>query len=396
MRKLLDGAHLGAAAAFLAGLLASTHGEAVDPVKVGVVTPLSGTYAQIGKQVRWGAELAVKEINAAGGVGGRSFELIFEDEEANPPVAVRKAEKLLQQDKVDLLTGTVNSGSTLAVGQVAERNDRILVTTVSYATSITGAQCNANVFRVNANAFQQSSALTAWLVKNIPGKRYFFVGPDYEMGRSTIAAFQDDIKRLGGTEVGATYPPLGAKDFSPYLGQVRAARPDVIMAATAGNDTVRLLTQLKEYGMLSGELTLAGAAGAVTQENIGAMSGAAEGFVSAAGYAVDVDTPRNKAFVEAFKKQYQADPDLFGADTYGLFYLFKQAIEKAGTSDTAKLRAAMENMTWETPRGTKKIRKEDHQAVVDMLVVKVVGSSFKTVGKVRGEEAIGPNNCKKF
>src|SRR6266581_3803819 len=219
MRKLLDGAHLGAAAAFLAGLLASTHGEAADPVK---------------------------EINAAGGVGGRSFELIFEDEEANPPVAVRKAEKLLQQDKVDLLTGTVNSGSTLAVGQVAERNDRILVTTVSYATSITGAQCNADVFRVNANAFQQSSALTAWLVKNIPGKRYFFVGPDYEMGRSTIAAFQDDIKRLGGTEVGATYPPLGAKDFSPYLGQVRAARPDVIMTATAGNDTVRLLTQLKE------------------------------------------------------------------------------------------------------------------------------------------------------
>src|SRR6266699_4758146 len=283
-----------AAFAFSLGLNA----HAADAIKVGVVTPLSGSYAPIGKQVRWGAELAVKEINAAGGVAGRPFELLFEDEEANPPIAVRKSEKLLQQDKVDLLTGTVNSGSTLAVGQVAERNDRILVTTVSYAPSITGAQCSANVFRVNANAFQQSSALTAWLVKNIPGKRYFFVGPDYEMGRSTIAAFQDDIKRLGGTEVGATYPPLGAKDFSPYLGQVRAARPDVIMTATAGNDTVRLITQLKEYGMLSGELTLAGAAGAVTQENIGAMSGAAEGFVSAAGYAVDVDTPRNKAFVE--------------------------------------------------------------------------------------------------
>jgi ABC-type branched-chain amino acid transport systems, periplasmic component len=96
--------------------------------------------------VRWGAELAVKEINAAGGVAGRPFELLFEDEEANPPVAVRKSEKLLQQDKVDLLTGTVNSGSTLAVGQVAERNNRILVTTVSYAPSITGAQCNRTSF----------------------------------------------------------------------------------------------------------------------------------------------------------------------------------------------------------------------------------------------------------
>src|SRR6266851_6869430 len=214
MRKLPDRTHLGAAAAFLAALLASPHGEAADPIKVGVVTPLSGTYAPIGKQVRWGAELAVKEINAAGGVNARSFELLFEDEEANPPVAVRKAEKLLQQDKVDLLTGTVNSGSTLAVGQVAERNDRILVTTVSYATSITGAQCSPNVFRVNANAYQQSSALTSWLIKNAPGKKYYFIGPDYEMGRSTISAFQADIKRLGGTDVGSSFPPLGAKDFT--------------------------------------------------------------------------------------------------------------------------------------------------------------------------------------
>jgi branched-chain amino acid transport system substrate-binding protein len=311
-------------------------------------------------------------------------------------VAVRKSEKLLQQDKVDLLTGTVNSGSTLAVGQLAERNGRILVTTVSYAPSITGAQCSPNVFRVNANAFMQSNALTAWLTKNASGKRYFFIGPDYEMGRSTISAFQDDIKRLGGTDVGATFPPLGAKDFTPYVGQIRAARPDVIMTATAGNDTVRLLTQLKEYGILNEKLTLAGAAGAVTQENIGAMGGAGEGFLSAAGYSADIDTPANKKFVAAFKKEFQNDPDLFGADTYGLFHLFKQAIEKAGSTDTDKLRAAMEDASWETPQGTKKMRKGDHQAVVDMVVVKVKGSDFQTVGKVAGAEAVGPDKCDKF
>src|SRR3977135_1838193 len=166
------------AAALTAALASSAHAQGA--IKVGGVTPLSGTYAPIGKQVRWGAELAVKEINAAGGVGGRKFELLFEDEEANPPVAVRKAEKLLQQDKADLLTGTVNSGSTLAVRPLAERKDRTLATTVSYAPSITGAQCNPNVFRVNANAFMQSNALTGWLVKNATGKRYFFIGPDYE------------------------------------------------------------------------------------------------------------------------------------------------------------------------------------------------------------------------
>ncbi len=350
---------------------------AADPIKVGVVTPLSGSYAPIGKQVRWGAELAVKEINAAGGVNGRPFELLFEDEEANPPVAVRKSEKLLQQDKVDFLTGTVNSGSTLAVGQLAERNDRILVTTVSYAPSITGAQCNANVFRVNANAFMQSNALTNWLTKNVPGKRYFFIGPDYEMGRSTISAFQKDVARLGGSDTGSTFPPLGAKDFSSYIGQIR--------------------TTLKEYGILNDKLTLAGAAGAVTQENIAAMAGAGDGFLSSAGYSTDIDTPDNKKFVAAFKKEFQADPDLFGADTYGLFFLFKQAIEKAGgTTDTAKLRAAMEDASWNTPQGKKTMRKGDHQAIVDMLVVKVKGNDFATVGKVPGEEAVGPDNCDKF
>src|ERR1700704_6202323 len=364
--------------------------DAADAIKIGVVTPLSGSYAPIGKQVRWGAELAVKEINAAGGVKARPFELLFEEEEANPPVAVRKSEKLLQQDKVDLLTGTVNSGSTLAVGQLAERNDRLLITTVSYAPTITGAQCSPNVFRVNANAFMQSNALTAWLTKNVPGKRYFFIGPDYEMGRSTIGAFQDDIKRLGASDVGSTFPPLGAKDFTQYIGQIRAARPDVIMTATAGNDTVRLLTQLKEYGILSDKLTLAGGPRAVTQENIGAMGGAGDGFLSAAGYSTDIDTPANKTFVAAFKKEFQSEPDLFGADTYGLFYLLKQAIEKADSTDTAKLRAAMEDASWQTPQGTKKIRKGDHQAIVDMVVVKVKGNDFQTVGKVAGEEAVGP------
>src|SRR5262249_60892822 len=111
---------------------------AAEAIKVGVVTPLSGSYAPIGKQVRWGAELAVKEINGAGAVGGRPFELLLEDEEANPPVAVRKSEKLLQQDKVDLLTGTVNSGATLAVGPVAERNHRLLFTPGASAPSLPG------------------------------------------------------------------------------------------------------------------------------------------------------------------------------------------------------------------------------------------------------------------
>jgi branched-chain amino acid transport system substrate-binding protein len=119
----------------LASLLATTAltapAIAADPIKIGVVTPLSGTYTPIGQQVRWGLELATKEVNAAGGIMGRQIELIFEDEEANPSVAVQKAEKLFEVQKVDFLTGTVNSGSTLAVGQTAERAGKLIATTVS-------------------------------------------------------------------------------------------------------------------------------------------------------------------------------------------------------------------------------------------------------------------------
>lgn len=138
-----------------------------QPIRIGVVTPLSGTYAGIGQQVKWGLDLAARQINAAGGVAGRPLELIYEDEEANPAVAVQKAEKLFQVNKVDFLTGTVNSGSTLAVGQLAERNNRLIATTVSFADSITGDKCSPNVFRVNARAGMQSAALADWLAATV-------------------------------------------------------------------------------------------------------------------------------------------------------------------------------------------------------------------------------------
>ncbi|MDW3116959.1 MAG: ABC transporter substrate-binding protein [Roseovarius pacificus] len=145
-----------------AALIALFSGSAMaqdDPIRIGVVTPISGTYAGIGQQVTWGLDMATEEINEAGGIMGRQVELIYEDSEANPSVAVQKAEKLMTAEDVDFLTGTVNSGATLAVGQVAERAGKLLATTVSFSDAITGDKCSPNVFRVNARAGQQSAAL---------------------------------------------------------------------------------------------------------------------------------------------------------------------------------------------------------------------------------------------
>lgn len=368
---------------------------AADPIKIGVDTPLSGTYAPIGQQVRWGLELAAKEVNAAGGIAGRPIQLIFEDEEANPAVAVQKADKLFQVDKVDFLTGTVNSGSTLAVGQTAERANRLIATTVSFADSITTDKCSPNVFRVNARAEQQSAALAAWLAREKPSPKVYFLGPDYEMGRSTVAAFQKGIQERGGTSLGEVFAPLDNKDYTQYFGQIRSARPQVLYTSTAGNDTVRLLTQMQDFGLLN-NLTVVGASGTVTSQNVGAIGSAADGFTTGVGYSPQIDSPENKVFVEAFRAAYNTDPDLYGADSYGLILFYKAAVEKAGSTETDKVRAAMRDLKWGTPQGEKTMRAGDHQAVQTMYVVQVEKGQFKIKGQVPGEQAIGPDACTKF
>lgn len=366
-----------------------------QPIRIGVVTPLSGTYAGIGQQVKWGLDLAARQINAAGGVAGRPLELIYEDEEANPAVAVQKAEKLFQVNKVDFLTGTVNSGSTLAVGQLAERNNRLIATTVSFADSITGDKCSPNVFRVNARAGMQSAALADWLAGTHPNANVFYLGPDYEMGRSTVAAFKQAAEAKGAKSVGEVFAPLDNKDYSPFFGQMRSARPAVIYTSVAGNDTVRLFSQMAEFG-INRNVQVVGASGTVTSQNLPAIGKAADGFVTGVGYATGIDSPENRKFLAEFEAANKAKPDLYGADSYGVLFFYKAAVEKAGSTDTDKVRAAMRGLQWATPQGAKTMRAGDHQAMQDTYAMRVNGGQFELVGRVKAEAAIGPDVCTRF
>lgn len=386
-----------AAASLLAlNLAASPAAQAQSgPLRIGVVTPLSGTYAGIGQQVKWGLDLAAAQINAAGGVMGRKLELIYEDEEANPAVATQKAEKLFQVAKVDFLTGTVNSGSTLAVGQVAERNNRLIATTVSFADSITADKCSPNVFRVNARAGMQSAALADWMASTQKNASVFYLGPDYEMGRSTVAAFKSAAEGKGAKTAGEVFAPLDNKDYSPYFGQIRGARPTVIYTSVAGNDTVRLFTQMAEFG-LNRNVQVVGASGTVTSQNLAAIGKAADGFVTGVGYSPSIDTPENRKFVAAFEAANKSKPDLYGADSYGVLFFYKAAVEKAKSTDTDKVREAMRGLQWATPQGMKTLRAGDHQAMQEMYAVKVEAGQFQIVGKVAAEAAIGPDTCTRF
>jgi len=373
----------------------ATFAQAGAPIKIGVVTPLSGTYAGIGQQVKWGLDLAAAQINAGGGVMGRKLELIYEDEEANPAVATQKAEKLFQVNKVDFLTGTVNSGSTLAVGQVAERNNRLIATTVSFADSITGDKCSPNVFRVNARAGMQSAALADWLATTQKDASVFYLGPDYEMGRSTVAAFKSAAEGKGAKTAGEVFAPLDNKDYSPYFGQIRGAKPTVIYTSVAGNDTVRLFTQMAEFGV-NRNIQVVGASGTVTGQNLAAIGKAADGFVTGVGYSTSIPTPENQKFVAEFTAANKAEPDLYGADSYGVLFAYKAAVEKAKSTDTDAVRTALRGLQWATPQGLKTIRAGDHQAMQDMYAVKVNGGKFEIVGKVSAAAAIGADACNRF
>lgn len=384
-----------AASTILAAGFASVAMAEGNAIRIGVVTPISGTYAGIGQQVTWGLDMAAAEINANGGIMGRQIELVYEDSEANPAVAVQKAEKLYTSENVDFLTGTVNSGATLAVGQVAERAGKLLATTVSFSDAITGDKCSPNVFRVNARAGQQSAALAAWVKQEKPGAKIFYLGPDYEMGRSTVAAFKENAELVGAESVGEVFAPLDSKDYSQYFGRVRSARPEVLYTSVAGNDTVRLFTQMKDFGVLDG-LTVLGASGTVTGQNIGAIGDAAEGFITGVGYSPLIDSPENKAFVEKFNAENGADPDLYGADSYGILFAYKAAVEAAGSIETDAVRAALEGLTWDTPQGPKTIRAGDHQAIQPMYVVQIKNGAFTIANLIAGEDAIGADTCERF
>ncbi|MGE0701793.1 MAG: ABC transporter substrate-binding protein [Hyphomicrobiaceae bacterium] len=325
---------------------------------------------------------------------GRKLKLIYEDSEGNPATAAQRAEKLFQVEKVDFLTGTVHSGVTLAVGQVAERNKTLMATTVSFSNAITGAKCSPNVFRVNPSAGMQASALALWVADFKKGAKIYYLGPDYEMGRSTIAEFKKEAEKLGAKDAGEVYAPLGAKDFSQYFGQLRAARPDVFYTSTGGTDSARLLTQLKEYGVKGFQLI--GASSAVTTDNMGAMGNAAEGFVTPGNYSTLIDTPANKDFVKKFKAAAKIDPNLYAADSYTVLDFYRLAAEKAKSIETDKLREGMRGLSWDGVVGKKTMRAGDHQAVQDMYALQVAGGVFKPLAKINGEKAVGPDTCKRW
>ncbi len=223
--------------------------RAADTVKIGLDNPLTGTYAAVGKNEMIGCQLAVEQINAKGGILGRQAELLVEDSTSGDAgTAVQKARKLIDRDKVSFLLGNVNSALTLAMAQVASEKGILHMVTGGHTDAVTGSSCHWNVFRICNTTQMEANAVTPSIIKNA-GKKWYYITPDYAFGHTLQSGLEAACAKAGGTKLGADLTPLGTTDFSSYLIKAQAAKPDVILFLTQGDDMVNALKQAVQFGL---------------------------------------------------------------------------------------------------------------------------------------------------
>jgi len=223
--------------------------RAADTVKIGLDNPLTGTYAALGKNELIGAQLAVDQINAKGGILTRKVELLVEDStSADAAVAVQKANKLIERDKVNFLLGNINSGLAQAMANVAFEKGVLHIVPGGHTDSVTGTQCHWNVFRVCNTTRMETNSVSDLLLKKY-GKKWYFITTDYAFGHSLQQGFEASLKIAGGTELGADEVPLQSTDFSSYLIKAQSTNPDAIILLLAGDDMINCLKQAVQFGL---------------------------------------------------------------------------------------------------------------------------------------------------
>ncbi|HVO17197.1 MAG TPA: ABC transporter substrate-binding protein [Alphaproteobacteria bacterium] len=255
-RTVLKAAAAAGVAQFAAPFVISA--RAADEIKIGLDNPLTGTYAALGKNELIGAQLALEQINAKGGILGRKAELLVEDSTSGDAgTAVQKARKLIDRDKVNFLVGNINSALAAAMANVSYEKSVFHVVPGGHTDPVTGTNCHWNVFRVCNTTQMEANAVAGTLIKTA-GKKWYYLTPDYAFGHTLQAGLEKAAAKLGGTKLGGDLTPLGTTDFSSYLIKAQAANPDVIIFLQAGDDAVNALKQAVQFG-LDKKFHLAGA-----------------------------------------------------------------------------------------------------------------------------------------
>jgi branched-chain amino acid transport system substrate-binding protein len=359
-----------------------------QPIKIGHLIPLTGFLSPMGDFASKAGKLAIEEINAAGGVLGRQLETIVDDE-TNPGVGVQKATKMIQQDKVDFLLGTVSSAVALVIMDVAERYQKIFFNTGSNSDEIRGAKCNYYTFCTEASNTQYVKAIGRYLVKNKNYKTFYILTSDYAFGHDLTRVTRRLLNELGGKEIGHDLVPTGTADYSSYLLKIRNAKPEVIFCNVAGADQTTFLKQYTEFGL---KIDVAGGVtDTVLMWNAGKDT--AQGVWTVIWWG-DLDNAWTKNFVSKYRQKYGFPPENQAWGDYTSIKVLAEAIKMAGTTESKKVVEALEKVKFDGGKGRELYyRTYDHQLMQPMYVVdiKKTGNKdkwdiFNVVAEVPGKD----------
>jgi len=338
-----------------AAMLATATAHAADPIKIGIPVGLSGANSVVAPSVVQAAELAVEEINAKGGVLGRPLVLDVADDASGAVGAQRAFDSLLFQKKVNVLISMETSAARNA-GLPAVNKAK---TPYIYTSFYEGKSCSPNMFVDAWVPEQQVPPIVDQFMTANKAKTFFLIGSDYAFGRGMLAFTKTYIESKGGKVVGDEYLPMDGTDWTPILSKLRASGADALITSTAGGaPNVTLTKQLRAAG-----ITLPYGNLAVDEGTAKSMGADATGITISASYVTGIDSPENKAFLAAMAKKFGADlktPNDLSVPEYEAVYLYKAAVEKAGSTDNAKVLAALPTVSFKGPRGVIMMNKEHH------------------------------------
>ena len=326
---------------------------AAEPIKIGVIYPLSGPIAYDGQSVVNGAKLAAEEINKKGGLlGGRPIELAIEDGQGLPAVSVTAAEKLINRDNVVALMGCLRSSASLAVQPIAEKNKVPMMSVISSAPKLTEGGFKY-YFRNTPKEYMLVDVGARYLISKLGIKKVSFLGPNDEWGRAGLEAWTDMMKKNGGQVVSADLFMTGETNYQPYLTKIKSMKPDAMAVQAETLDASMIFKQAKEMGL---DIIKIGSGALASQKFMELAKEAAEGVYATVPWVHTYNTPENKAFTEAYAKKFpdRGIPDKYGVAGYDGIYVFAAAITKAGKADRESIRNGMTMVDWKGLQGPMK------------------------------------------
>ena len=331
------------AATTLAALGAPSILRAQDTIKLGFLSGLTGLETILGETQLHSFELAVAELNAANGIGGRQISYLVEDDQTTTRGAIEKARKLVYDDQVAATFGLIASLTHVAARSVTTPANHL----VFYTTYYEGGVCEAPFFSTGQVPNQQIVPTLGWLSQNV-GKSVYVIGSDYVWPRASTEVIKTEIEKLGGTMLGAEFAPFGTQDFAPILDRVRAANPDFVWLMVAGSDLITCLKQYQSFGFTQ-QLVSNGLDELFSFSHPELTAGT----ISNQAYFMGLDTPQNTAFKAAFAAKWGADKPInaIGEAAYNAVYLYARAVEAAGATETAAVIAALRTVEFDAPQG---------------------------------------------